>query len=86
MPNIKSAIKRMNSNARKAAFNKSKKSEVRSSIKAAMQAVDASADNAAEIARVMRKKVDQAAARGLISKNRASRKKSQIDRKLAHLA
>ncbi len=82
MPNIKSAIKRMNSDKRKAAYSKSKKSELKTSLKKAEQAIEASADNAAELAQETQRKLDQAVAKGLIHKHKASRKKSQLAKKL----
>lgn len=83
MPNIKSAIKRMVSDKKKAAYNKSKKSELKTSIKRTEQAIEASADNAAESFKETQRKLDQAVAKGLIHKNKAARKKAQLSKKLA---
>lgn len=82
MPNIKSAIKRVNSDKRKAAYSKSKKSELKTSLKKAEQAIEASADNAAELVKETQRKLDQAVAKGLIHKHKAARKKSQLAKKL----
>lgn len=82
MPNIKSAIKRVSSNSRKAEFNKNRKSELKTSIKKTMQALDASADNVVEAVRSTQADLDRAVAQGLIHKNKAAHKKSQLARKL----
>lgn len=78
MPNIKSAKKRVKVNATKAAANKSRKSNLKTVLKAADNAVD----NKEEAIRVAIKKVDQACAKGLMHKNKAARKKSQLAKKL----
>jgi small subunit ribosomal protein S20 len=71
MPNIKSAKKRVLVNEKKAAQNKSAKSALKTVLKKA-QSGDREALLLAE------KKVDQAAAKGLIHKNKAARKKSAL--------
>lgn len=78
MPNIKSAKKRVKVNATKAAANKSRKSNLKTVLKAADNAVD----NKEEAIRTAIKKVDQACAKGLMHKNKAARKKSQLAKKL----
>ncbi|MDE6781830.1 MAG: 30S ribosomal protein S20 [Ruminococcus sp.] len=78
MPNIKSAKKRVKVNATKAAANKARKSNLKTVLKAADNAVD----NKEEAIRVAIKKVDQACAKGLMHKNKAARKKSQLAKKL----
>lgn len=78
MPNIKSAKKRVKVNATKAAANKSRKSNLKTVLKAA----DAAVDNREEAIRVAIKRVDQACAKGLMHKNKAARKKSQLAKKL----
>ena len=79
MPNIKSAKKRVKVNATKAAANKARKSN----LKTILKNVDI-ADGAAkaEAVKVAIKKVDQACAHGLMHKNKAARKKSQLAKKL----
>lgn len=78
MPNIKSAKKRVKVNATKAAANKSRKSNLKTILKTADNAVD----NKEEAIRVAIKRVDQACAKGLMHKNKAARKKSQLAKKL----
>ncbi len=82
MPNIKSAMKRVKVNKTKAAANKSRKSNLKTVLKNASAACEANSADKAEAIRVAIKKVDQAAAKGLMHKNCAARKKSQLAKKL----
>ncbi|MBY0122354.1 30S ribosomal protein S20 [Bacillus sp. S/N-304-OC-R1] len=83
MPNIKSAIKRVKTNETKNAQNATAKSAMRTAVKkvdAAIVLNDASAakESFVDAAR----KLDKAAAKGLIHKNAAARKKSRLMKKL----
>ncbi|MGN1411692.1 MAG: 30S ribosomal protein S20 [Oscillospiraceae bacterium] len=78
MPNIKSAKKRVKVNKTKALANKSRNSELKTAIKKAEQAVQTNADNKVEAVQYAIKRVDQACAKNLMHKNKASRKKSQL--------
>lgn len=82
MPNIKSAMKRVKVNKVKAASNKATKSNLKTILKNADQAVVTNAADKEAVITNAIKKVDQAAAKGLIHKNKASRKKSQLAKKL----
>ena len=82
MPNIKSAKKRVKVNKAKALQNKIVKSELKTVLKKADAAISASADDKNAAAVLAAKKVDQAAAKGIMHKNAAARKKSQIAKKL----
>ena len=82
MPNIKSAKKRVIVNATKAARNKATNSALKTAIKKANAAIDANDAAKAEAVKVAVKKLDQAAAKGLIHKNNAAHKKSQLVNKL----
>lgn len=82
MPNIKSAKKRVLVIAKKTARNKAFNSALKTEIKKANAAVAANADNKAEAVRVAIKKIDQAAAKGIMHKNTAARKKSALAKKL----
>lgn len=82
MPNIKSAKKRVKVNETKAAANKARKSNLKTVLKKADIACTTSAADKAEAIKVAIKRVDQAAAHGLIHKNAAARKKSQLAKKL----
>ena len=75
MPNIKSAKKRVLVNQTKAARNKALKSNLKTMMKTANQAVEAKADNMdAAVANAV-KTIDMACSKGLIHKNNAARKK-----------
>ncbi len=82
MPNIKSAKKRVLVNKTKAQRNKSANSALKTAIKKANAAIDAKAENKEELVKVAVKKIDQAAAKGLLHKNNAARKKSALVTKL----
>ena len=82
MPNIKSAKKRVKVIATKTARNKAAKSALRTAIKKANVAIEASAADKDVVVREAVKKIDQAAARGIIHKNTAARKKSAFALKL----
>ena len=80
MPNIKSAKKRVKVIAAKTELNKAQRSQLRSTLKKAELAEGG--ENCAEVVRHAIKTVDQAAAKGIIHKNVASRKKSALVCKL----
>ena len=82
MPNIKSAKKRVLVNQTKAARNKALKSNLKTMMKTANQAVEAKADNMdAAVANAV-KTIDMACSKGLIHTNNAARKKSKLVSKL----
>ena len=86
MPNIKSAKKRVIVTQTKTLQNKMFRSQLKTDIKkyqAALTAGDQAAAQAAYRAAV--KKIDQAAARGIIHKNAAARKKSQFTKALNNM-
>lgn len=82
MPNIKSAIKRVSVNSTKTRFNKAKKSELKTVIKRTEVALNEAADNSAELYQKAQASIDRAVSKGLIHKNKAARKKSQLAKKL----
>ena len=82
MPNIKSAKKRVKVNATKAMQNKAVKTALKTMYKKADSAVANSADDKEEVIRLAIKKVDQAAAKCIMHKNAAARKKGQLAKKL----
>ena len=83
MPNIKSAKKRVIVTNTKTLQNKMFKSELKTDIKK-YQAAVAAGDTALaqETYKAAVKKIDQAAARNIIHKNAAARKKSQFTKAL----
>lgn len=78
MPNVKSAIKRVLVNEKKAIANKSKRSELRTVLKKASSALEAPTSETASVILVAQAKLDKAAAKGYIHKNAAARKKSRL--------
>ncbi|HIZ54935.1 MAG TPA: 30S ribosomal protein S20 [Firmicutes bacterium] len=82
MPNIKSAKKRVLVNKVRNERNKARRSNLRTVIKKADLAVSQNADNKQDAIRLAIKRVDQACAKGILHKNAAARKKSQLAKKL----
>ncbi len=83
MPNIKSAIKRVNVIEKKTLRNNMIKSGYRTAVKKFEQAVEAgNKEEATALFSVATKKIDQACSKGVIVKNTAARKKSNLAKKL----
>lgn len=78
MPNIKSAIKRQKTAKVKSERNKAKRSELKTVIRKYNEALTNNSDDKQELLTSAVKKLDQAAAKNLIHKNTASRRKSQL--------
>lgn len=84
MPNIKSAIKRVNINEAKNAQNTAAKSAMRTAVKKFEAAVDANAENTKELYKIAVKHLDKASTKGIIHKNTANRQKARLSKKLSH--
>lgn len=82
MPNIKSAKKRVKVIATKTLRNKAYNSALKTTVKKANVAIETGSANKAEAVRLAMKNIDQAAAKGILHKNTAARKKSALARKL----
>lgn len=82
MPNIKSAKKRVKVAAVKAANNKAEMSNLRTIIKKANLAIETNAADKEDAVKCAVIKLDKACAKGLLHKNNAARKKSQLVLKL----
>ena len=76
MANIKSQKKRILTNAKRAERNKAVKSELKTRVKSALNA--AGTDESAEALRLAMKRLDKAAAKGVIHPNQAARRKSRL--------
>ena len=76
MANIKSQKKRILTNAKRAERNKAVKSELKTRVKNAVKAVDT--EQSEETLRLAVKRLDMAAAKGVIHKNQAARRKSRL--------
>ena len=81
MANIKSQNKRNITNAKRAERNKAVKSELKTRVKTASSAVGT--DDETEAVRLAVKRLDMAAAKGVIHKNQAARRKSRLMKKAA---
>lgn len=78
MPNNKSAIKRVRVSEKKNAQNKMMKSELRTVIKKAKASVASLDEQTDVLVKDAQKAIDQAAAKNLIHKKAADRKKSRM--------
>lgn len=83
MPNIKSAKKRVKVIETKTLRNKAIKSNLKTTLKKANLAIENQEENSVEAVRLATKKIDQAVAKGILHKNTAARKKSQLAVKVA---
>ena len=81
MANIKSQKKRILTNAKRAERNKAVKSELKTRVKNAK--ASAGTDAAVEDMRLAVKRIDMAAAKGIIHKNTAARRKSRLMKSVA---
>jgi small subunit ribosomal protein S20 len=82
--NIKSQIKRNLQNEKRRVRNKAVRSELKTRVKSAL--TSAGTENQVEAARLAIKRIDKAAAKGVIHKNAAARKKSRLVKRIAALA
>ena len=83
MPNIKSAIKRVSVIEKKTLRNNMIKSEYKTAIKRFEEALaNNNVEEATKLFSVATKKIDQACTKGVIVKNTAARKKSNMAKKL----
>ena len=82
MPSIKSAKKRVKVIATKTRRNRALNSNLKTTIKKAEAALAGSSSDSTAAVTLAIKKIDQAAAKGLLHKNTAARRKSRLARKL----
>lgn len=76
MANIKSQIKRNSTNAKRAARNKAVRSELRTRVKTASNTIGTEQND--DAVRLAIKRLDKAAAKGVIHPNQAARRKSRL--------
>lgn len=87
MANIKSAIKRVQTNNKKRLQNQSVKSDMRSHIKQVESLIEANdLENAKAAYLKAAKKIDKTVQRGIIHKNNGNRQKSRLAKKLQSLS
>ena len=82
MANIKSQIKRNRTNEKARVRNKAARSEVKTRLKSAVGAAASGSETAAEDLRLAVKRLDKAAARGIIHKNQAANRKSRLVKRI----
>ncbi len=82
MANIKSQIKRNKTNEKRRLRNKAARSEIKTRVKGAIAVAADSPEEATEALRTAIKRIDKAAAKGIIHKNQAANRKSAIAQKL----
>ena len=80
--NTKTAKKRVKVIAAATLRNKAHRSSLRTALKKAQVALEGSAENKTETVRSAMRKIDCAVSKGILHKNTAARKKSQLARKL----
>jgi len=83
--NIKSQIKRNLQNEKARLRNKAVRSELKTRVKVAVTSAEAGAEETPEALRLAIKRIDKAAAKGVIHKNAAARKKSRLSKRIALL-
>jgi len=83
--NIKSQIKRIGTNEKRRIRNKAARSEVKTRVKTAIYTAEVGEETAAEDLRLAVKRLDKAAARGIIHRNQAANRKSALMRRVAAL-
>ncbi|HVC14998.1 MAG TPA: 30S ribosomal protein S20 [Acidimicrobiales bacterium] len=86
MANIKSQIKRNRQNERRRLRNKAVRSEMRTRTKTAVAEAEAGGEQAVETLRAAVKRIDKAAAQGVIHKNQAANRKSRLMQRIAKLS
>ena len=82
MANIKSQIKRNKQNAARHERNKAVRSELKTRVKNAVSAAEAGGDDVAGKATLAQKRIDKAAAKGVIHRNAAARRNSRLAKRL----
>jgi len=86
LPNIKSAIKRVKVNAKKNLRNRMVKSSTKTTVKKFEAAVASDLQQAPALLNASFSALDKAAAKGVLHKNAANRKKARLAKKLAKAA
>ena len=85
MANIKSQIKRNRQNVKRRMRNRSVRSELNTRTAMAEAAARAGDGDAAEKLRIAVKRIDMAAAKGVLHPNTAARRKSRLTRRVARI-
>jgi small subunit ribosomal protein S20 len=81
--NIRSQIKRNRQTIKRQARNKAVRSELRTRTKSAIAAIDEGAEHSEDALRLAVKRIDKAAAKGVIHKNQAANRKAKLMKRSA---
>ena len=86
MANIKSAIKRARQNVKRNALKSSQRASTRTAIKSVLNAIEEkNKDSAKQALTIAEKTLDAMAGKKVITKNKASRTKSRLSKKVKNL-
>ncbi len=85
MANIKSQIKRNKQNEKRRVRNKAVRSELKTRTKAVTTAAEQGEEHIEELTRLAIVRIDKAAAKGVIHKNQAARRKSRLVKGIAKI-
>jgi small subunit ribosomal protein S20 len=83
MANIQSQKKRNRQNEKRRVRNKGVRSELKTRVKAAAQAVADGGTDTADVVKAAQKRIDKAGAKGVIHKNAAARRTSRLMKRAA---
>jgi small subunit ribosomal protein S20 len=83
MANIQSQKKRNRQNEKRRVRNKGVRSELKTRVKVATEAVANGGDNVGEVVKAAQKRIDKAASKGVIHKNAAARRTSRLMKRAA---
>ncbi len=86
MANIKSQIKRNRQNEARRLRNKAARSEIKTRVKNAVSAAEGGAGDGADALRLAVKRIDKAAAKGIIHKNQAANRKSRLMKRISAMS
>jgi small subunit ribosomal protein S20 len=84
MANIRSQMKRNRQNEVRRVRNKAVRSEMQTRTKHAVRAAETGSEDTDELLRAAIKRIDTAAAKGVIHKNQAARRKSRLVRRVSN--
>ena len=82
MANIKSQIKRNKTNEKRRLRNKAARSEIKTRVKVALTVAADTPEEATDALRTAIKRIDKAAAKGIIHKNQAANRKGRLMRRI----
>ena len=85
MANIKSQKKRILTNEKRRLRNKAVRSEMKTRVKNAVEAAESGVEDSPAQLRLAIKRIDMAAAKGVIHKNQAARRKSRLEKRINKL-